>query len=187
MKIGLLQKKDIAEVLKFEMEYTDSKENIEQITERFNKFPKLFAVCYENDGIVGEASGYVKLDKIILHSISVKDGYRNKGIGKKVLKFFEKNAKEYGDIISVTSEESVAIEDFYKTNYYTPKSILIQIKLKNVPEDYKEKSYSLINEREEGDTKFLYIKSDEYHPEIKKELKEEYNAFSVNIVFEKEI
>ena len=186
MEIRLIEKDELPKILKFEKEYTKNDESLKEISNRFTKYPNLFIGCYENNELIGEVSGFVRGNIVILKSIAVKDERQKQGIGSKLIKFFERQAKKYCNIVSVASAEGY-VESFYRKNGYKPRLIMIQIEKDDLPMDYKKRNYRFIDERDEGNTKFLYIKYEKHGPKFKEKLKKEFNAFEVNLIFEKKV
>ncbi len=181
-----IEKKELPKFLKFEKDYTKNDESLKKISNRFAKYPDLFIGCYVNNELIGEISGFVRGNIVILKSIATKDKHQKQGIGRKLLEFFEKQAKKYSNIVSVASAEGY-VELFYQKSGYKPRLIMLQVHKKNLPPDYKEKNYRVIDERDEGNIKFLYFKYRKHKPKLKEKLKKEFNAFEVNFIFEKVI
>jgi N-acetylglutamate synthase-like GNAT family acetyltransferase len=122
MEIKILPQKDIKEFWKLQTEYLD-KWTLDHLKTEYSKFPDLYVGCYEEGKLIGIAHGFIKGDIIILQGIAVKYDTWRKGIGTKILNFFEKQAKQTGKkIISVGSAEGF-VEKFYLKNGYNPVEI----------------------------------------------------------------
>ena len=86
-------------------EYLD-KWSFDYLKKEYSKYPNLYVGCYEDDQLIGIAYGFIKGKIIILQGMAVKHNIWRKGIGSRILNFFEKQAKQTGmKIISVGSAE----------------------------------------------------------------------------------
>lgn len=108
--------------------------------------------------------------------MAVLENYRNKGVGEKLLSFFEKQAKKLNKkYIELGALDSA--EKFYLKNNYKP-LIFAQIYHKDVPKNYKQLGYKIITETNYPDSKRLWIDT-KYNPKLKEILKKEFNAYNV--------
>src|SRR3989338_2580258 len=104
MEIKVLPQKDLKNFWKIQVEYLDNW-SFEYLKKEHSKYPNLYIGCYEDNKLIGIAYGFIKKEIIILQGIAVKHDIWRKGIGSKILNFFEKQAKHTGKkIISVGSE-----------------------------------------------------------------------------------
>ncbi len=176
---------ELEKLLEFEKKYTERDDSLEEFREKYEKWPELFVVCRDSKELIGEASGTVRDGEVILESIAVREDYRGEGFGKSILEFFEKQARNYSDRVSVATADNV--EEFYRRCGYRPEKILLQVNRSDLPENYR-KEERLVDERDIGsEIKFLYVEFDNYSAGTRNELKENFNAFEANTIYEKEL
>jgi amino-acid N-acetyltransferase len=184
-EIRKVEKGELEKMQRFEENFVGSDESFEDFRERYEKWPETFVVYIEDGEIIGEASGNMEGEKMGVQAIGVREGYKGEGIGSKVLNFFEQKARKYSEKVTVASADNV--EEFYRANGYSPVEILIQVEKEKLPEGYREGD-RIVREKEVGeDTIFLYADFDEYSEELRDILKEKFNAFEVNTIYEKNI
>lgn len=123
---------ELRELLAFERRYTERDATLEAFREAFEAWPELFIVCEDDGEIVGEASGRVDGDEVVLLSIAVEPDYRGDGIGGKILQVFEERARGYAETVSVASADNV--EGFYRAFGYEPAKILLQVDEADLPD-----------------------------------------------------
>jgi N-acetylglutamate synthase-like GNAT family acetyltransferase len=125
--------------------------------------------------------------KIFVKSIAVKHNYWRKGIGSKLLKFFEEQAKKLKiKRITIPSADIEWVERFYMKNGYKPIEFLVRIKKDKLPKNYKKK-YKILSERVEGDDKILYIKVRKYSLKQKEKIKKVFKPDEVLYIMEKKL
>jgi len=146
--------------------------------------PSLFVGAYDKDKLVGVVFGFIKKSKILLGEMAVLENYRNKGIGQKLLSFFEKQAKKLNKKYIELGAWGSA-EKFYLKNNYKP-LIFAQIYHKDIPNNYKQLELDIIKETNYSDSKRLWIKT-KYNPKLKEILKKKLNAYNVIYLFRKDI
>jgi len=140
MEIKVLPQKDLKNFWKIQVEYLDNW-SFEYLKKEHSKYPNLYIGCYEDNKLIGIAYGFIKKEIIILQGIAVKHDIWRKGIGSKILNFFEKQAKHTGKkIISVGSAEGF-VEKFYLKNGYEPVSIHAKGENHNLFAEKKVKNY----------------------------------------------
>jgi GNAT superfamily N-acetyltransferase len=190
MEIKIIPEKDLkkADLLQQSILNPENKKRYRPyayVRKNYKKNPSLFVGCYDNSNLVGITFGYVKKKTVLLGEMAVSNKYRAKGIGSKMLKFFESNVKKLGkNKISLGARGPA--EKFYLKNSYKP-IIFSQIYSKDVPNNYKNKGYNIIRETNYIGSKRLYIDLKKYDPKIKYKIKKTFNAYNVIYLFEKEI
>ncbi|MFA5745548.1 MAG: GNAT family N-acetyltransferase [archaeon] len=153
------------------------------IHKNYNKEPSLFIGAYDKGKLIGIAFGFIKKSKILLGEMAILENYRNKGIGQKLLSFFEKQAKKLNKKYIELGAWGSA-EKFYLKNNYKP-LIFVQIYHQDVPKNYKQLEFEIIKETNYADSKRLWIKK-KYNPKLKEILKKKFNAYNVIYLFRKE-
>lgn len=64
---------------------------------------------------------------------------------------------------------------------------MLQVKKTDLPNNYREKR-EIVDEKEvDSETVFLYAEFEEYSKELRDKLKEKFNAFEVNTIYEKKL
>lgn len=186
MEIRAAKEDELEELAEFDRNYAGSHATIDGFRERFGKWPETFIIATEDGEIIGEATGKMESENCMgLQSIAVKEGYKGQGIGTKILNFFEEKAKKYADKVTIASADNV--EEFYQKNGYMPVQIMLQINKEELPENYQQRE-EIVDEKDvDKDTKFLYAEFEEYNPELRDRLKDKFNAFEVNTIYEKEL
>jgi hypothetical protein len=163
--------------------YTGNQFSFNKYKADFKKYPELFIGCFKGGKLIGEASGnpFGKFH-VGLHSILVEEGFRDEGLGIKIIRFFEKNALKYKSRVTVASGNNS--DGFYLKAGYKPIEILFQVSKQKLPNNYFELA-NLNNERNDGQDKFLYIKVKKYSPTLRDTLGKKLRAHSANFIFER--
>ncbi|UZO82384.1 GNAT family N-acetyltransferase [Aquimarina sp. ERC-38] len=111
-----------------------SKENVKKIVDGINEYnlhkvpalsdvwtPLEYVVKNKNGiEIAGLLSGINYWNGLEIKILWVKEGYRKKGVGTRILKYVEKIAKEKGATISMLDTFDFQAEGFYMKNDYLP-------------------------------------------------------------------
>jgi len=95
MEIKLIPKEDLRDFWKIQKQYL-KKYSFDCVRKDYSKNKNLYVGCYKQQELIGIAHGFVKKNMVILSGIAVKHEYWKKGIGAKLLSFFEKQAKKTG-------------------------------------------------------------------------------------------
>jgi N-acetylglutamate synthase-like GNAT family acetyltransferase len=186
MELRTAKKQELEELVEFDRNYAGSRAIIDEFMERFETWPETFIIAVEDGEIIGDATGKMESENCMgLQSIAVKEGYKGKGIGTKILRFFEDKASKYADKVTIASADNV--EEFYQKNGYESVQIMLQVNKDELPENYQQEE-EIVDEKDVGqDTKFLYADFDQCSKELRKRLKDKFNAFEVNMIYEKGI
>jgi N-acetylglutamate synthase-like GNAT family acetyltransferase len=184
MRLRSPEVKELEDILKMEKELTHRDMELEEFRKNFERWPELYIVAEEDGELVGEASGEVEDGKVLLESISVKDGFRCEGIGRKILEKFCDRASKYSGTVSVASADDV--ERFYRRYDFSPVKILLQARKEDLPAGWKNDG-RVLDWREEDETILIYASFDEYSGDVREDLKKEFNAFEVNCILEKKL
>ena len=188
MKIKLIPKKDLklADDLQQQILNPTHKKRYRTfgyIKKSYNRNPSLFIGAYDKNKLIGIIFGHIKKNKILLGEMAISDKYRNKGIGSKLLCFFEKEAKKLNKKYIELGAFGDA-ERFYLKNKYTP-LLFVQIYHKDVPKNYNKLGLDIIKETNYVDSKRFWIKA-KYNPKSKENIKKQLNAYDVIYLFRKE-
>lgn len=188
MEFKLIPKKDLRKVWKLQKEYVDEKIKLKEIKELYPKFPELFVGCYYRKKLIGICIPGIQEKELYIKGIAVKYQYWRRGIGSKLLNFFEHQLRALNKKrINVPSADIDWVERFYLNNGYKPILFLVKVKITNLPRDYKKKRYKLLNERIENNYKIFYIKTKKYEPKQKEKIKKMFNADEVIYIMEKKL
>jgi len=153
------------------------------IQKNYERKPSLFVGAYDKNKLIGIIFGFIKKSKILLGEMAILENYRNKGIGQKLLFFFEKQAKKLNKSYIELGAWGSA-EKFYLKNNYKP-LIFAQIYHKDVPKNYKKLGHAILKETNYSDSKRLWIKT-KYDSKLKEKIKKQFNAYNVIYLFRKE-
>ena len=189
MQIIIIPKKDLklADDLQQQILNTTHKRRYRTfgcIQKNYKREPSLFVGAYDKNKLIGVVFGFIKKSKILLGEMAVLENYRNKGVGQKLLSFFEKQAKKLNKEYIELGAWGCA-ERFYLKNNYKP-LIFAQIYHKDVPKNYKQLGLDIIKETNYSDSKRLWIKT-KYNPKFKEILKKKLNAYNVIYLFRKNL
>ncbi len=154
------------------------------ITKSYYRNPSLFIGAYNKNKLIGIVFGHIKKEKILLGEMAISEKYRNKGIGSKLIKFFENKAEELNKKYIELGAFGDA-ERFYIKNKYTP-ILFAQIYPKDVLKDYSKLKLEIIQETNYKDAKRLWIKA-VYLAKLKNKLKKQLNAYDVIYLFRKKL
>jgi len=154
-----------------------------KILKNYKREPSLFIGAYDKNRIIGVAFGHIIKNRILLGEMAVLEEYRNKGIGKKILKKIEQNSKKLNKkYIELGALDNA--EKFYLKQNYKP-IIFVQIYPKNILKNYNHLNYKIIKETNYVDSKRFYIEVKRYDPKLKEKIDKEFKAYDVIYLFRK--
>lgn len=185
MEIRKVRKEELEKIHQLEKEWVGHDQGFDDFRKRYRKWPETFIVSTEENEIIGIATGRMEGEKMGLESIGVREDCQKQGIGSKLLKEFERKSKKYAEKVTAASADN--IEDFYTSNGYKPVQIMLQIKKKNLPDNYSNEDEITEEKDIDEETKFLYADFDRYSENLRDNLKEKFNAFEVNTIYEKKV
>ncbi len=185
MIIRQISRKDLDKADKLQEDILNPKDkkrarSLNYIKRHFRKNPSLFAGCYDKDSLVGVVFGYVKRDYVLLGEMAVLKEYRNKKIGKKLLKFFERQTRKTGKKKIILGARNNA-EKFFLKNGYKP-LLFVQVKGK-----IKNKDYKIIKKSVKKGITGLIIQIKKYDKKLKEIAKKDFNAIDAIYLFEKRL
>ncbi len=189
MEIALLPKKDLLSADKLQQGILNPKHkkryrSFSYIKRSYAKNPSLFIASYNKGKLTGVIFGYTKRNTVLLGEFAISEGYRKKELGKKMLSFFEEQAKKIGKIITLGAKPGT--EKFYLKQKYKP-VLFLQIKHKDIPKNYKHKDYSIEKETNYKDAKRIFITTKRYDQRLKQKAKKDFNAYNAIYLFEKNL
>lgn len=130
LKIRKIQKEEYKKALRI-LENGLGKKRVKSnkiLPKKFERFSKFFIGAFLNKKIVGFICGYPRKDYLQISMLAIDSKFRGKGLGKKLVKEFEKTAKDKYKKINVGAEDKVL--GFYSALGYKP-FLLIQFKPKD--------------------------------------------------------
>jgi len=147
--------------------------------------PSLFIGAYDKDKLIGIVFGFIKKSQILLGEMAVSEKYRSKGIGSKLITYFEKQSrklnKKYIELGALGSAEK-----FYLKQGYQP-LLFAQIPHNKVPKHYKKIGFEIIKETNYKDAKKLTIKVNKLDDRLKIKAKKDFNTDNVIYLFRKRL
>jgi len=118
MKLKLIPKEDLRDFWKIQRQYLE-KHTFDYVKRDYSKNKNLYVGCYKGQELIGIAHGFVREKEVILSGIAVKYEYWKKGIGKKLLRFFEKQVKKL-KIKKISTGAAKNVVKFYARSGYKP-------------------------------------------------------------------
>jgi len=182
----LRTKKEVKEVYLMSKDYTNNHQTWREYLAKHKKYPDLFLGVYEGDKLIGEVFGYVKDDGACeLHSIAVHGLKWKRGIGRKLIRTFEKACKKYSSRLDVSTRGKP--EGFYlKVGYKIRGLLAVYESGKHLPSglDLKPLDTSV---RRRDNTRFAFFLTPNIKAEERKRLERKLKADEVCLVLEKRL
>lgn len=172
-KIRPIQQDDFKKSHEFQCRYLDE-ENYGAFLKRVKENPDLYFGAFDGDKLIGICYGHPSKNvksAMNLQGIAVNHNktYLRKGIGSKLMRKFEKTAKEKGKKrISLGSSDDRKVEKFYLKHRYKPFELVAK------GQNHKELERIKVDDYEAGRLK-------------QKELRKKHNPKEVIFIFEKSI
>jgi len=117
MEFKLIPKKDLRRTWKLHKAYVDEETKLKEIKELYSKYPELFVGCYKKDELIGICIPGIFNNEIYIKGITVEYNYWRRGIGSRLLNFFEEQLRKLGKKkITVGSADIRWVEKFYIKN-----------------------------------------------------------------------
>lgn len=187
MKIRQIKtKEELKEVYEMSKDYTNNHQTFREYLTKYKKYPDLFLGAWEGDKLIGEAFGYVRNDGFCeLHSIAVFGLMWKKGIGKKLIRTFEKACSKYSSRIDVSTRGKP--EGFYLKVGYKPRGLLaVYENGKHLPLglDVQPLDTSV---RRRDNTRFAFFLTPNIKADERKKLERKLKADEVCLVLEKRL
>ncbi|MBM3230643.1 GNAT family N-acetyltransferase [Candidatus Pacearchaeota archaeon] len=156
------------------------------IKRNYLKNPSLFVGIYDNSHLAGLIFGYVKRENVLLGEMAIDKEYRNRGLGSKLLSFFE------GQVLKINKKKIILgarenAERFYLKKGYKP-ILFLQIKNSDVPKNYKKlTNYRIIKETNYKDAKRISFEVKQVSDYLKNKLVKIFHAYDGIYLFEKNL
>lgn len=124
-RLNIIQDSDWVRFLKIMQEYLpDTK--VSMATQKRKEYPNVFAGYFKENQLIGIAFGWPRKEElesvhaITLQGIAIESEYKAKGLGSKLIKFWEQQVKAMGyKKVGVGSADGY-VEHFYQKNGYRP-------------------------------------------------------------------
>lgn len=141
--------------------FTGREKPLETIRSWYEDTPELFGIAYEDENPVGSCTGKKRTaTDAELAGLGVEPDFRRRGIGSRLVEQFEDNAAAIGIERIDVAAAGGCVDQFYAENGYVATSILVRSSPDELPEDYRERGYDILEERTDGETRKLYIDVD---------------------------
>lgn len=182
-KIKQIPERDLEKAAELHNNYVDE-EPLENFKKHYESHPSLFVGCYDGDKLISLAWARYEGEELILGGICVKGDYWGQGIGSQTLGFLEKQVKKY-------EENSLSVgvggdtEAFYLKNGYAPTFLLVRIKPKKLPPNYRALGFEIADIKKEPKEVKIRIPVKEMRKGLKKEVKDVFNAREVIYILKK--
>lgn len=135
MKMQKMSEKDSSAAYKFSKLYGCDK-SLSYFKNKYKIYPDLFVVCHKGKKLIGICWGFPRGKGVILIHIAIDGAYWKKGIGKKLLRFWERQAKKLGkkkiSLGAATKPTNVVgfyVNSGYKIVKEKPKFIVMEKKI----------------------------------------------------------
>jgi len=124
--------------------------------------------AYVDGEMVGHCLGQPEDDGVVhLAGISVANDHQRRGIGSGLLTEFEACAAALGVSRVTLGSAGGYVDRFYRERGYEPESILVRLPPDDVPENYRDLGYEIVEERMAEGVQKLYVGVDELdHAEV---------------------
>jgi GNAT superfamily N-acetyltransferase len=177
---------ELLQVYNMSKDYTNNHQTWREYLSKNRKYPDLFFGAYEEGKLIGEAFGYVKDDGACgLHSIAVHGKRWKRGIGRKLIRVFEKACKKYSSRLEVSTRGKP--EGFYLKVGYKPRGLLAVYEHgRTLPNDLKIKP-SNKSIRRRDNTRFAFFLISNLTTRERKRLQHKFKADEVCLVLEKKL
>lgn len=161
---------------------------LETVREWHEEMPELFVGAYDGGELVGICIGREGPGEgVLLDAIAVSPSHVRRGIGSALLDAFEERAASLGyDRVGLGSAGGY-VDEFYIANGYEPASVLVRLQSEDVPADYREMGYEIIDERNDDGTRKLYVGVDGYDPEFVEDVRDAFDDPDAIYIMEKRL
>lgn len=187
-----MQESEIDEVIDFHNKYLGARDfiNKEEISNRLDSNSGIFLTAKDNNKIIGIKLGYIDNDICIGRGIAIDNKYRRLGIGKSLVKAFEKELKKFKQvkkyIFASSTKEGVP---FHIRLGYKP-TVLLQSKDKDLLKKIDLKNFTITKNSYNNiyNTYQVYIEPNrEFDLEYLSELISKYPDINIQYLFEKDL
>lgn len=178
---------DLEAVHEFRTDRVDDRP-LATVREWYEENPELFVAAYDGDEVVGICIGRDgPHEGVELNAIGVAESHTRRGIGSAMVDAFEEQVASLGfDRIGLGSAGGY-VDEFYMANGYEPASVLVRLEPDEVPANYRELGYEIVEERIEDGTKKLYVGVDGHDPEFVEGVREAFDDPEAIYIMEKRL
>lgn len=165
VSVESIERSEIEEVRRLHNQFTGQAVSVETMRSWFEDAPELFVGAYDDGEIVGVCVGRRHdADHAELAGLGVVPSFRREGVGTRLVAAFEAAAVAVGiDSVSVGSAGGY-VDEFYTENGYEPESVLVRSAPGDLPDDYRDQEYDVVEETTDGETKKRYVDADGRDP-----------------------
>lgn len=188
VEIQTVPNSGLEEFRRLHNDYTASDESIKTVRSWYQKHPELLVGGYDEGTLVGYCLGRPRSQgDLELSAIAVEESHQRQGIGTELLSTLEDRAMTLGFRRISLGSAGGYVDEFYLANGYEPESVLVRLDPDDVPENYRAMGYDITEERIDNGTKKIYVRVDEYDPEIVTEIRETFDDPEAIYIMAKDI
>ena len=193
IKIRYLSLENQSESYQLKADYLDDGP-FDEFAAMYDKYRELFVGLFYAQELIGICFGWPLTEQfpeekgdISLQGIAVRNEFAAKGLGSKLLAFWEEQvAKRSERSVSVGSAPGY-VEHFYQKNGYKPIEYLLYGSALTLAESLTAKGYEVLRTRIDGNSVLVNIKTTQYDPDFRDSLQQEFGLDEVIYIFKKEL
>lgn len=149
---------------------------VESVREWRREHPGLVVGAYADGELVGFATGDDGYgDCAHLNGIGVRKSHTCRGIGSALLDRFEAEAAAAGFPCVSLGSAGGYVDEFYLANGYEAESVLVRLDPDDVPADYADRGYEIVEERLDEGFRKLYVGVDEHDFDFVESVREDFD------------
>lgn len=155
--------------------FTDQEKPMETVRSWYEEVPSLFLFAVADDEVIGVCTGRPR-DKreVSLAGIGLEPDRRGEGIGTRLVKRFEDNARDVGiERISVAAAGG-EVDDFYPDNGFRPEQTLV-MNPAGGPEDYDDTGFDREWDGNEDGSRKCYVDVNGYDSAVLETVQNEFD------------
>jgi len=161
----------------------------ELLLHKLKEYPDFFIGLYLDKELIGVVQGFPREDYLLMSEIAIEKKFRSRDFGELLAAEFERRARKKGFKKIKAGAQDKAI-DFYKRIKYKP-SVLVQIKKRDAPANLAKllKKYKILAKVQDSkNILVLELACPKSTPRsLLKKLEKEFNAFSTQYIFTKNL
>jgi len=177
---------DIGALRDLHVTYAGGEATLDEVREWHRAHPTLLVGAYD-DELVGYCLGIRDGTTVELRGIAVVESHRRNGVGTELLDRFEDRARDCGVERVTLGSAGGYVDEFYRANGYEPASVLVRLDPDEVPDDYDERGYPIVDERIEDGVHKCYVGVDGFDPDYPAEVGEAFGDSEAIHVMEKRL
>ena len=153
------------------------------LSEKFKEFPQFFIGVFLENEIIGIICGFPREDYLLISELAIDSKFQKRGFGKRLVKHFEKIAKQNYSKINVGAQDKVL--EFYKDLDYKP-FLLIQYKEEDYSlDDFKE--FNIIKDKREKNKRIIEVRISQIDLDSLKRFRNKYPKAHFQYIFTKNL